>query len=167
MAHDSGFGKNDGNGEAKGGPEPEVLSGPASGVRMNAASGTYRLRIVQDTVTQALGPNVTVLDKLFLAEPRTKILWAALMEIGADLELIESRLDEATRPQYFFELLVDYLSTIYIALDVRSGNLKNAHVFQHKNDMRTAAETYASTKDRSTATLLMRKIRAVVIKAEK
>jgi hypothetical protein len=167
MAHDSGFGKNDGNGNTKDGHEPEMLSGPASGVRMNAASGTYRLRIVHDTVTQALGPNATVLDKLFLTEPRTKILWAALVEIGADLELIENRLDQAIRPQYFFELLVDYLSTIYIALDVRSGDQKNIHVFQHKDDMRTAAETYASTKDRNTATQLMGKIRVAVIKAGK
>ncbi|MCC7197794.1 hypothetical protein IT413_06415 [Candidatus Peregrinibacteria bacterium] len=167
MSQDSGFDNNDGKGDTKDGHEPEMLSGSASGVRMNAASGTYRLRIVHDAVTQTLGPNATVLDKLFLAEPRAKILWGALMEIGADLKLIDGRLDEATRPQYFFELLVDYLSTIYIALDVRNGNQKNVHVFQHKDDMRTAAETYASTKDRSTATLLMSKIRAAVMKAEK
>lgn len=166
MAQDSGFGKNNGI-NTPGNDVPEISSAPVSHVRDTSTSGTYSLKAVQDTVAETLGPEAVLLSKFFNENPKSQILWQALCDIQADTQLIISRLDETTRVGYFFDLLIDYLSTIYIALGVRSGNKENVHVFQHKKDMRTAAEAFADRADTETALRLMTIIRNAVNRSAK
>lgn len=148
--------------------EPESVAVPMSGVRAaTATSGTFSLRVVSNSVADTLGPVTPILEKLFKAQPKAQIIWIALVEIQADLGVIEKRLIGSIRPEYFLNLLIDYITTIYIALDVRSGNQNNVHVFQHKDDVRSAAESFAEGKDTEMAAYQMSIIRAAIIKTEK
>jgi hypothetical protein len=168
MAQDSGFGKNNNvNTPGNDVQDTEVSSAPLSHVRDTATSGTYSLSIVQDTVAATLGPDEVLLSKFFREDPKSQILWQTLCDIHADTQLIIGRLDATTRVGYFFDLLIDYLSTVYIALGVRSGNQENVHVFQHKNDIRMAAEAFAETKDAETALRLRTIIRNAVNRSAK
>lgn len=148
--------------------EPESVASPMSGVRAaTKTSGTYSLRVVSNSVADTLGPVTPILEKLFQAEPKAQIIWNALVEIKADLSVIEKRLHATIRPEYFLSLLKDYIFTIHIALDVRSGNQKNVHVFQHKDDVRSTAESFAEGKDTEMAAYLMSIILAAVTKIQK
>src|SRR5690348_1766127 len=103
MAQDSGFGKNGGSDGENNAPENEMQAGPTSMVRTTpCVSGTYRLRVVHDTVVATLGPKMDALERLFKVLPKTKILWDTIVDIGANISIVENRLDATITEEYFF-----------------------------------------------------------------
>ena|GEM_PF-3840424 len=158
MAQDSRFdGKSDSNDLEAASPHSTVRPSPAT-------SGAFRLGLVVD---KTIGPEAAILQKLTKAIPKIKTLWDCLVDLKVDLEPVEKHLHEETDPTYFFELLNDYLITLHIALEVRSGQKKNVHVFQHKNQMRNSAEAFAIALDSKMANDFMKKIETAVKSVEK
>lgn len=171
MAQDSRFGKG-GDDDTGKTADVEPHSSPVSRVRpfdvdkqvsfRSVPSGVFPLRLVRKGVDEALNIEVSVLNKLLTAEPQAQILWNTGLAIGIDMQVIEKRLSENTRADYFLNLLREYLITVSMALDLRRGNRSNVHVFQNKDDVRLASETFASTKDPTEAGNIMVKIRAAI-----